>query len=229
MTVACRHVKSARVATRTRSRLQSLLWVTVPLVIIGGQFWPYLGFIVPVAMLAGMVGGLFRGRWVCGWLCPRGGFFERVMGRLSLHLGVPRWMRHYALRWALFGGLMGFMVYRLSLHPGSAEHWGSVFVFMCTLTTAIGLLLGILFMPRAWCAVCPVGTFASSVGGRKAPLTIAQGCRACRVCERICPLGLEICADAPRGVLQDPDCVRCLECVAACPRGVLAFPEARAA
>ena len=53
------HVEHARRATRTRARLQSLLWASVPLVImviIGGQFWPYLGFIVPVARLTGMVG-----------------------------------------------------------------------------------------------------------------------------------------------------------------------------
>ena len=223
--VTAPHIERAHRATRTRARLQSLLWLTVPLVIIGGQFWPYLGFIVPVAMLTGMVGGLVRGRWVCGWICPRGGFFERVMGRLSFHLGVPRLLRGYGFRWVVFAALMGFMVYRLSLNPGSAEHWGRVFVMMCTITTALGLVLGVLFQPRTWCAVCPVGTFASSVGGHKAPLTIAPGCVACRKCEKVCPLALEIACHAEAGYLQNKDCVRCQECVKVCPKGLLELPK----
>jgi ferredoxin-type protein NapH len=226
MTAIAAHVENAHRVTRTRARLQSLLWASVPLVIIGGQFWPYLGFIVPVAMLLGMVGGLFRGRWTCGWLCPRGGFFERVMGRLSFHLGVPRFLRGYPLRWTLFALLMGFMVYRLSLNPGSAAHWGSVFVLMCTITTAVGLVLGVLFQPRTWCLVCPVGTFAGSVGGHKQPLTIGSGCVGCRRCEKVCPLSLEIAEHAAAGQLGDRDCLRCQECIKACPKRLLELPKA---
>lgn len=53
-------------------------WFLAPLVITTialGWWFPYIGFLVPVAMLSGMIGGVFKGRFVCGNLCPRGAFF----------------------------------------------------------------------------------------------------------------------------------------------------------
>ncbi|HEY3396061.1 MAG TPA: 4Fe-4S dicluster domain-containing protein [Armatimonadota bacterium] len=216
----------ARRTTAHRARLQWLLWIAVPLVIIGGQFHPYLGFIVPVAMVTGMLSGAFRGRWACGWICPRGGFLERFMARLSFRRRVPGLLRGYGFRWPVFAALMSFMVYRISLQPDSAAHWGAVFVSMCAITTGIGLLLGVLYQPRAWCAICPVGTFAGAVGGHKHALTIAEGCVSCRRCEKVCPLNLEIAKHAEAGVLENRDCVHCHECIKACPKQLLDFDRA---
>ncbi|MFC1736814.1 4Fe-4S binding protein [Candidatus Hydrogenedentota bacterium] len=72
-------------------------WCLLPIVLITiglGWKYPLLGFSVPVVMTAGFVGGIFRGRYVCGNLCPRGSFFDRILlrvsrGRLSLaHSGT---------------------------------------------------------------------------------------------------------------------------------------------
>ncbi len=214
--------QSAR-QTRLRRIIHAIILWSVPLVIIGGIWYPYLGFIVPVVMVMGMVGGLFRGRFICGWGCPRGGFLERVMARLSLHLGIPAFLRRYDVRWPLFALLMAFMVWRLSLDPSSPEHWGKVFWLMCTITTGLGIVLAVLFAPRTWCSFCPVGTFASTVGGHKRPLQIDPGCRGCKICEKACPLHLQIAKDAEVGHLTDRDCLRCGECIAACPVKVLHF------
>ena len=45
-----------------RRRLQRALWVIVVITIVGGLFYPPLGFVVPVVMLTGIIGGLFKGR-----------------------------------------------------------------------------------------------------------------------------------------------------------------------
>jgi ferredoxin-type protein NapH len=216
-------VGDAAQLSRLRGRIQIWLLLLVPAVIVGGWWYPYLGFLVPVVMVMGMVGGLFRGRWVCGWACPRGSFLERIMRRLSFHLGIPHFLRNYVLRWALFGVLMGFMVWRLSLNPGDPEHWGRVFWLMCTITTSVGVILAVLFWPRTWCAFCPVGTCAGTVGGRKRPLQIEAGCRECRACEAACPLALPIVKYKDAGELGENDCLRCGACVAACPFDILHF------
>jgi ferredoxin-type protein NapH len=213
--------QEAERATRNRARLQLVLWLVLPVVIIFGWHWPYLGFFTPLAMFTGMIGGLFRGRWTCGWICPRGSFLELIMGHLSLHRGVPAWLRGYTFRWAVFAGLMGLMVGLIALHPGSAAWWGWVFVLMCTVTTGIAVVLAVVYEPRAWCGMCPVGTFAGRVGGQKTPLRLGPDCEGCRECEKVCPLALEIARDAPTGQLQSNDCVRCYECVKVCPRGCL--------
>lgn len=220
--VACSKEMAAS-RSRIRYVVHIVLLLLVPIVIVGGYFFPYLGFLVPAVMVMGMAGGFFNGRWTCGWACPRGGFLERVMGRLSFHLGMPRFLRDYVFRWVLFALLMGFMVWRLSLNPGSPEHWGRVFWLMCTITTALGLVLAVLFAPRTWCSFCPVGTFASTVGGHKRPLQIDEGCRKCKLCEKACPLELQIARDAEVGHLTDKDCLRCGECIKACPVGILHF------
>ena len=206
--------------TRLRRIIQWTMLALVPIVIIGGLFWPYLGFIVPVVMITGMLGGFFRGRWVCGWLCPRGAFLERVMSKISFNLGIPDFLRKYSFRWVLFALLMGFMVFRLSANPSSAEHWGRVFVQLCMVTSGIGIVLAVLFHPRTWCSFCPVGTFSSTIG-YKEPMQIAEGCRGCKLCEKACPLNLEIAKHADEGEMRDKDCLRCGECAAACPADIL--------
>jgi len=55
--------------------LLALFMVTV---ILFGWKFPLLGFAVPVAMLTGMTGGFFRGRYVCGNICPRGSFYDTL-------------------------------------------------------------------------------------------------------------------------------------------------------
>ncbi len=57
-------------------------WTILPVVIVViglGWRWTWLGFAVPIVMAMGMVGGVFRGRYVCGNLCPRGAFYDRIV------------------------------------------------------------------------------------------------------------------------------------------------------
>jgi ferredoxin-type protein NapH len=208
-----------------RKRLQWALWAIVLVTIIGGQWYPLLGFAVPAVMLTAIIGGFLKGRYVCGWLCPRGAFYDRVVKWVSRGRPIPEWMRNSVFRWAVFALLMGFMVWQISLSPGDVYHWGRVFVRICMITTGLGVVLALFIHPRSWCAFCPIGTFQAAVGGKKAPLRMGEGCVECRTCERVCPMGLKI-VDADRaedGRLDLPDCGKCPECQLACPKGVLHF------
>jgi len=217
-----------------RKRIQFAIWAIVVVVIVGGMWWPLLGFVVPIVMLAGIIGGFFRGRYVCGWLCPRGAFLERIVGRISPERPIPQWLRRPAFRWAVFAALMGFMAFQIAQNPGDVNHWGQVFVRICIITTAIGVVLAIAVHPRTWCSFCPMGTMQSAVGGSRAPLMIAEGCVECRACERACPMNLKIVGqrnptplppspstERGRAVVNAPDCLKCGECVVVCPKRVL--------
>jgi ferredoxin-type protein NapH len=204
-------------------------WVLLSVVIVTiglGWKYPVLGFSVPIVMLAGMVGGIIKGRYVCGNICPRGSFFDRLISRISLGRDIPDFARKMPLRWTIFTAMMGFMVYRVSQDPGNWRHWGMTFWVMCVVTTAIGVVLGILTQPRMWCAFCPMGTMQNALGGGRQQLVIeAALCKECRICEKVCPAKIPIVQDKDKGRVTSRDCLKCPECTAVCPTKALHWPE----
>ncbi|MFC2095707.1 4Fe-4S binding protein [Candidatus Bipolaricaulota bacterium] len=219
----------AQAVVKRRSILQwGLLWIV--LITIGLGWWfPWLGFSVPLVMLTGIVGSLFNGRYVCGNLCPRGAFYDRVMAPFSRKRPIPQWLRSKTLRWTLFAVLMGFMVFRILQNPLDLMHWGRVFWMMCVVTTAIGIPLAIFLRPRTWCSFCPIGTVQSAIGGHKRQLRInGDLCRSCTLCERACPMDLSIVESKDAGIVSEVDCLRCSECAAVCPVAALSFSKTTA-
>jgi len=204
----------------------TLLWIVLVTISLGWWF-PWLGFSVPIVMLVGIIGSLFNGRYVCGHLCPRGAFYDRLIAPLSRKKPIPTWFRSRALRWTLFAALMGLMIFRILQNPTDPLHWGRVFWMMCVVTTAVGLPLALWIHPRSWCSFCPIGTAQSAIGGRKRRLRIsAEKCRACGLCEKACPMGLKIVEHRHAGELPSPDCLHCSECIGVCPAGALRWPSA---
>ena len=201
-----------------------MLAFTMITVIALGWRYPVLGFIVPVAMVAGMGGGFFRGRYICGNFCPRGSFYDTVFSFFGGGRPIPQLFTIPAFRWSVMALLMGFMTWRLAQNPGDWRHWGTVFWSMCLITTAVGIPLGMIYRARSWCSFCPVGTFASTVGGDKQQLAIAHDCKQCGLCESACPMGFSIAEHRSEGVVPHRDCLKCSSCVDACKRGALAWP-----
>lgn len=194
---------------------------TVMLVVIAlGWRYPLLGFAVPVAMLTGMIGGFFRGRYVCGNLCPRGSFFDTFFTRFGPSRAIPKSFFSMGVRLPVMVVLMSFMTWQLSLDL-SPEHWGLVFWQMCLITTMVALIFGMRYRPRTWCTICPVGTFSNVAGGKKHTLRIADSCRECALCEKSCPMGHAISQHKSAGKLDDGDCLQCGNCVQVCPAAAL--------
>ena len=216
------------ISTQVRRR-RIVQWCLLPIVLITiglGWKYPLLGFSAPVVMVMGLIGGIFRGRYVCGNLCPRGSFFDRLVSRVSRGTSIPNALRNMALRWTVFAALMGFMIYRISLNPTDVYHWGKVFWLMCVITTGLGLVLGLFIHPRAWCAFCPIGTMQNILGGKKKPLQIDRElCVECGKCEEACPFNLAIVIHKDSGEMTDPDCLKCPDCIAACPKSALSWPS----
>jgi polyferredoxin len=106
-------------------------------------------------------------------------------------------------------------------------------------TTAFVLLVAMLVMAlvveRPFCRyACPLGAVIGIVG-KASPVAVqrnASACLGCDLCNRACPMGLEV-NSVTR--VTDAQCIGCLDCVAACPsRDALAvtvalpFPTTRA-
>ncbi len=189
-----------------------------------GWKYPLLGFAVPVAMITGITGGLFRGRYVCGNICPRGSFYDTFFSYFGGSRPIPPIYKSLVFRWGIMVLLMGFMTWRIAANPSDWRHWGMVFWSICLITTAMGVTLGMIYRTRTWCAFCPVGTLAGVIGERKYRLRISQKCRQCGICEQACPMELSIARYKNEGETPNRDCIKCSSCMKKCPTGALSWP-----
>ncbi|MFA5093769.1 MAG: 4Fe-4S binding protein [Candidatus Omnitrophota bacterium] len=140
-----------------------MVWF-LPLILIGGIFVPLLGYLVVGMMAFFLVLAVFKGRYWCWNLCPRGSFLDMVISKASLNKPYPRIFGNQLFRWSVFFAFMAFLVYRILRAGGSLVGIGAVFVSMCLITTAISIIIGLAVKHRGWCAICPMGTLQEKIG-----------------------------------------------------------------
>jgi len=135
----------------------------LPVIVIGGLFYPVLGYLVIAMMASLIILSFFKGRFWCWNLCPRGAFLDIVMPKLSLKRPAPRIFARQSFRWAVFALLMGFVIFRLIQTGGNLLAIGAVFVSMCLITTIVSVILAVFTKPRSWCTICPMGTLQNKI------------------------------------------------------------------
>ncbi|MBU4117418.1 MAG: 4Fe-4S binding protein [Proteobacteria bacterium] len=197
----------------------------VPLVVVGGYFWPYLGYIA-IAMLAFMLTlSLFRGRYYCGWFCGMGGFFERVLALFSRKRKMLPVFKAKWFRWIVFVLMMSLLASRLILANGDPVKVGAAFVMMWTVSTGMAIAIGLFWKPRSWCSICPMALFQGLIAPRTYLLQVGESCRECGLCEKVCPIETNPGMLKNVGVVKSTDCMRCGNCVVSCPAKALSFAD----
>ena len=181
-----------------------------------GLFQPLAGlfaallFIVPVFIIAP-----FSGRWWCAHLCPHGSF-QDLFG-LFVRNTIPAWLKSSWLRYGVLIISFGLWGYALSAHWGDWEALGLAFTKLLWLSVIIGLFLMVVAPARAWCNICPMGTVAKLLAPKKAKLMITTDCVYCKLCARVCPMGLSPYKARGKAVgFTNPDCMRCGRCARFC-------------
>lgn len=197
----------------------------VPLVIIGGFFWPYLGYIAIALMLIMFVTAPFRGRYYCGWICAMGAFHEQILARVSLHKKMLPVFRRPWFRWTIFVLMMSLLAARLALTGGDSAAIGATFVMMWTISTGLAVAVGLIWKPRSWCAFCPMALFQGLLSPKTYRVQVGEGCRQCGMCSKACPIETDPGAFKTAGYVKSSDCMRCGKCIATCPRRQLSLPE----
>jgi ferredoxin-type protein NapH len=214
-------------AVKKRTVRQFLVWWMLPFVVIGGWRYPVLGYFIPLCMVAGMGIALFKGRYWCDWLCPRGSSFDLFLSRIGLGKKIPQFLRSTPFRILVLLILMTILFTQLPHAWPSVEGMGRVFVIMLTITTTIGIIAGILTHQRNWCTYCPVGTMSRWLGKGRHPLTISSACTTCKKCDAVCPIQIKRWEHRPEhgaaAVIPEWDCLKCGLCIERCPQNALAF------
>jgi len=144
-------------------RSQKIMIWFLPLIVIGGLFYPLLGYLVVAMMAIFLTLAFFKGRYWCWNFCPRGAFLDIVLSKVSINKPMPKSFVKQGFRWSIFVLFMSFIIFRIVRTGGNLIAIGSVFVVMCILTTIISIVLGIATKHRGWCAICPMGTLQDKI------------------------------------------------------------------
>lgn len=143
-----------------------MVWL-LPVIVIGGLFNAYLGYLM-VAMMAVLLGlAVFRGRYWCWYLCPRGAFLDLVMQKVSAKKPAPRFFTRQWFRWTVFVLFMIVLVLRIVAAGGNRMAIGAIFVSVCIVATVIAVVLIFISTHRGWCMVCPMGFLQEKLGKLK--------------------------------------------------------------
>ena len=207
-----------------------LFWILL-VYLVAGYFWPAIGFLALICMIAPVAFAVRKGRWWCGNACPRGNLYDKILTKYSPHRPIPAFVRTRGFR--IFMVLFIFTMFGVQMTRawGDWNGMGRVFWTIILVTTIVGVALSFIYAPRTWCSFCPMGTLSSWASPRSGKLPdnyrrvmVGEKCTTkCKLCSAVCPMQLkpyESRNDAS-GFLH-PDCIKCGNCIKGCP---LKVPE----
>jgi ferredoxin-type protein NapH len=207
---------------KKRSKLQVTTSIILPIVLVGGWFYPPLGFFLLACMIGSLAIAWEKGRKWCDWSCPRGAFYDVYLSKISQKAIMPSFMKTHWFRSIILGSLLIALSVQVYFAWGDFDAVGLAFVRVLTITTAAGIILGTFFHERAWCHICPMGTLGNWASMDKQSLHVNEECKSCKLCAKVCPMQLKP-YEHKAASMHNGDCLKCKSCVVACPIDALGF------
>lgn len=145
--------------------MQSILSIAFVLAVaVGGLFHPYIGFAVAVVMVVAVAMTIVKPKSFCAYACPRGKALGLGLKPFSRGRPLPPGSITPGLKRAACGFMMFCVIGNIARLAKAPAALGTFFWGLCVLSLAAGVVVGILYRPRAWCAVCPMGTLQETIG-----------------------------------------------------------------
>lgn len=101
-----------------------------------------------------------KGKIHCSHYCPRGSLLGKFLKNLSMEQNMPSWAKSKFSKNILL--IIMMIMFSFSLYHANQEGFnimktGFAIFRMMTVSLAVGIIIGIIFKPRSWCQVCPMG------------------------------------------------------------------------
>lgn len=137
----------------------TITWMTI------ANFWAPFGLFGFVCMFTPIILALLGyGKMSCARICPRGSLIGKFTGPFSLGLKMPAFMKERWFKTALWavmmGSFIGLMIWAI---PQGVDRTGRTVLYFMETATALALLDGLLFQPRSWCVICPMGFTSGNI------------------------------------------------------------------
>jgi len=195
-------------------------------VLIGGLFYPKVGLFAFVCMIGSVLLSLYKGRYWCYRFCPRGAFLDEFVAKASLNGDIPAALKSNLAKVFMLVFFAVMMAVNIIGSNGDLMRFGKGVAVLLWITTLVAAILGILFRARTWCVVCPIGTISGVVGKKRGTLKIdAQKCVSCKLCNKNCPMEVEVCYFKENGNIESVNCIRCESCAVVCPKNAIEIAQ----
>lgn len=114
-----------------------------------------MGILCMTAPLAHALKG--SGKIHCVKYCPRGSFLGKFLNRISLKRPLPTWMAKKQFKHLLLFMMLSIFTLAMIHSGGSFSNIAAAFYRFMGVSFIVGILMGIVFKPRSWCVICPMG------------------------------------------------------------------------
>ena len=85
-----------------------MLYLILLVYLVVAFFYPVVGLIALVCMIGPVTMSVFKGRYWCGHICPRGSYYDKLVGKVSRNKTIPDF-----LRGKFFRGFMLLLIFTM--------------------------------------------------------------------------------------------------------------------
>ena len=95
-----------------------LYWIIIAYILLG-WFFPVIGLVAIICMIGPVLFSIWKGRWWCGNVCPRGNLYSRLLSKYSPHRDIPKFVRTFGFRLFMVFFIFTMFGIQLSFVPWS--------------------------------------------------------------------------------------------------------------